>query len=162
MGQWVSTWIYRLTADNLVTCMIRYGYDIDNIIIATIFLWSSAWGHSCPFPVRHCEVTPLHIWSHLKDMRICMMSAGIILYMHPANERWIYSVTPSLIAWAHTQNDHCSCACMHWWCQCIHATICSHHGIKGVRMGRHLISPANLVSIDDKACNLKNIIHMKI
>ena len=27
--------------------------------------------------------------------------AGIILCMHPANERWRYSVTPSLIGWAY-------------------------------------------------------------
>ena len=25
--------------------------------------------------------------------------------MHPANERWRYDVTPSLIGWVHTQND---------------------------------------------------------
>ena len=29
----------------------------------------------------------------------------IILCMRPANERWRYNVTPSLIGWAHTQND---------------------------------------------------------
>ena len=29
----------------------------------------------------------------------------IILYMHPANESWRYTVVPSLIDWAHTQND---------------------------------------------------------
>ena len=28
--------------------------------------------------------------------------------MHPANERWRYSVTPSLIVWAHIQNDPCT------------------------------------------------------
>ena len=33
--------------------------------------------------------------------------AGIILYMRPANERRRYIVTPSLIGWAHTQNDPC-------------------------------------------------------
>ena len=32
---------------------------------------------------------------------------GVILYMRPANGRWRYSVTPSLIGWMHTQNDHC-------------------------------------------------------
>ena len=31
--------------------------------------------------------------------------SGIILCMPPANERWRYSVTPSLIGWVHTQND---------------------------------------------------------
>ena len=30
-----------------------------------------------------------------------------ILCMCPANERWRYSVTPSLIGWAYTQNDPC-------------------------------------------------------
>ena len=32
-------------------------------------------------------------------------SAGIILFMRPANEGRRYSVTPSLIGWTHTQND---------------------------------------------------------
>ena len=31
--------------------------------------------------------------------------SGIILWMRPTNERRRYSVTPSLIGWAHTQND---------------------------------------------------------
>ena len=32
---------------------------------------------------------------------------GIILCMHPANERQRYNVKSSLIGWAHTQNDPC-------------------------------------------------------
>ena len=35
--------------------------------------------------------------------------SGIILWMHPANERWRYNVTSSLIGWALTQNDPCTC-----------------------------------------------------
>ena len=31
--------------------------------------------------------------------------SGIIMCMRPANERWRYIVTPSLIGWAHIQND---------------------------------------------------------
>ena len=31
-----------------------------------------------------------------------------ILCMRPANERWRYNVTSSLIGWAHAQNDPCS------------------------------------------------------
>ena len=31
--------------------------------------------------------------------------AGIILWICPVNERLHYNVTPSLIGWAHTQND---------------------------------------------------------
>ena len=33
--------------------------------------------------------------------------AGIIQCMRPANERWRYIVTSSLIGWAHTRNDPC-------------------------------------------------------
>ena len=33
-------------------------------------------------------------------------TTGIILCMRPGNERRRYIVTPSLIGWAHTQNDH--------------------------------------------------------
>ena len=34
--------------------------------------------------------------------------SGIILCMCPTNERWRYSVMPSLIGWVHTQNDPCT------------------------------------------------------
>ena len=34
-----------------------------------------------------------------------IMKAGIILCLHPANERRRYIVTSSLFGWAHTQND---------------------------------------------------------
>ena len=37
--------------------------------------------------------------------------AGMILYMRPANERRCYNVTPSLIGWAHSQNDPWQAAC---------------------------------------------------
>ena len=30
---------------------------------------------------------------------------GIVLFMRPANERWCYIVTSSLIGWVHKQND---------------------------------------------------------
>ena len=41
-------------------------------------------------------------------------TAGIILWMRPANERWRYTVTPSLIGWAHTQYDPCPTN-ERWW-----------------------------------------------
>ena len=31
----------------------------------------------------------------------------IIFFMHPANERWHYIATSSLIGWMHTQNNPC-------------------------------------------------------
>ena len=50
--------------------------------------------------------TPIHVFSqlswHYKHVR---HGSEIILCMHPANERWRYNVTPSLIGWAQTQND---------------------------------------------------------
>ena len=56
---------------------------------------------------------------------ICWLAttAGIILCMLPANERWCCSVTPSLIGWTHTQNDPCS-----WW-----GHIRSRHPVKNAR-----------------------------
>ena len=42
--------------------------------------------------------------------------AGIILCMHPANERWRHSVTPSLIGCLHAENDP-SVHVNHWTCQ---------------------------------------------
>ena len=33
-------------------------------------------------------------------------TSGIIFCVSPANERWRYIVTSSLIGWEHTQNDH--------------------------------------------------------
>ena len=38
---------------------------------------------------------------------VVIMGTGIILCMRPANERWHYNVTSSVIGWVHTQNDPC-------------------------------------------------------
>ena len=48
----------------------------------------------------HC---PLMSW----DTRGHVISAGIILCMHSANERWRYIVTSSPIGWVHTKNVPC-------------------------------------------------------
>ena len=61
------------------------------------------------------------------DQKLCMYITGNILWMLPANERWLYIVTSSLIGWAHTQNDPryhhqrmCYCHCAYHmfpaWC----------------------------------------------
>ena len=44
---------------------------------------------------------------HCHYYAISCHDAGVILCIHPANERWRYSVMPSLIAWAYTHNDPC-------------------------------------------------------
>ena len=38
---------------------------------------------------------------------IVYTATGLILCMHPANERWRYTAPSSLIGWVHTQNDPC-------------------------------------------------------
>ena len=51
-------------------------------------------------------------WLHIL-MRLalysCGLCSGVILCMRPANKRWCYIVTPSLIGWVHTQTDPCGC-----------------------------------------------------
>ena len=47
--------------------------------------------------------------SFLRRIRTNHECVGIIVCMRPANERRRYSVTPSLIGWAHTHNDLWMC-----------------------------------------------------
>ena len=47
-------------------------------------------------------------WSLPKPRWCISNDAGIILCVHPANERWPYNVTSPLIGWAHIRNDP-------WW-----------------------------------------------
>ena len=46
--------------------------------------------------------------SSLVQKGLCQV-CRVILCMRPANERWRYSVMPSLIGWVHTQNDPWVC-----------------------------------------------------
>ena len=57
--------------------------------------------HSVQASVTLCCVT----WRHDWYCSFHMEEAGIILWMRTANERRRYSVTSSLIGWAHSQND---------------------------------------------------------
>ena len=54
-------------------------------------------------------IGPSPVWSEktMEKMIDRTAFAWIILWMRPANERWCYTATPSLIGWAHTQNDPC-------------------------------------------------------
>ena len=55
------------------------------------------------------EVLFSHKFKLIVKMGICSRNdAGIILWMHTANERRLYNVTSSLIDWAHSKNDP-------WW-----------------------------------------------
>ena len=54
------------------------------------------------------HTTPYHISyliSLIYDIITYISYPGIILFMQPANERWRYIATSSLIGWKHTQND---------------------------------------------------------
>ena len=66
------------------------------------------WPHLTPHRIPHRK--PLLVW-HVKPVDIIDRLArwtglaGIILCMRPANERWRYNVTASLVGWAHAQKD---------------------------------------------------------
>ena len=45
--------------------------------------------------------------SETNGLRDLKCRSGISLCTHPANERWCYNVTSSLISLAHSQNDPC-------------------------------------------------------
>ena len=53
------------------------------------------------------------------------LDSWFILCMRPANERWRYSVTPSLIGWAHTQNDPWDYPTYDtYWANCVKSQFC--------------------------------------
>ena len=55
-------------------------------------------------------------WNYIYTLTLTiewMVSSDICNCMCPANERWCYNVTSSLIGWAHTQNDPC-CMVLQW------------------------------------------------
>ena len=64
-----------------------------------------------------CQVIPYSVWKNrgmlflhthrVRSKNYALGDSGMILCMCAANERWRYSVTPSLIGWAHTQYDPC-------------------------------------------------------
>ena len=56
---------------------------------------------------QFAQNTPSHALNELLLPSLCnhYMYTGIIVCMYPANERWRYIVTASLISWVHTQND---------------------------------------------------------
>ena len=70
---------------------------------------------TCWLPAYNCPMTTPSLTPHTMTVRrevsavtydqLTIDIVGIILCMRPSNERWRYSVTPSLIGWAHTQND---------------------------------------------------------
>ena len=80
---------------------------------------SWGWWLETPSPPlwRHRNVVQYHhtgscynkisLYVHISIYLAINSKTVIILCMRPANERWRYIVTPSLIGWAHTQNDLC-------------------------------------------------------
>ena len=69
--------------------------------------WWGWWFEMPPCPLwRHCNV-----WGQdIGCFSWILKSAGIILCMCPAKERWCYTAMQSLIGWAHTQDDPWECA----------------------------------------------------
>ena len=66
-----------------------------------------------------------NVWFHVAWCELCLPFAGIILWMCPANERWCYIVTSSLIGWVHTQNY--PCLCFHGASRCQSSTLAPGH-----------------------------------
>ena len=69
--------------------------------------WWLGWINSL-FLLLHCEHFYVITWLILSNI------PGIILCIHPANERWRYIVTSSPIGWAHIQNNPCILYCHPW------------------------------------------------
>ena len=44
----------------------------------------------------------------IRNEDINWLTAGIMLFMRPANERQRYNVTPSLFGWVRAENDTCN------------------------------------------------------
>ena len=55
------------------------------------------------FDMNFISLIKIMCYVHVRNVVI----AGMVLCMCPANERWRYIVTSSLIGWAHTRNDPC-------------------------------------------------------
>ena len=67
------------------------------LYVISMLYWTLLLSYACKLENINVRV----LWG------IWYVSAGINLCKCPANERWRYTVTPSLIDWAHAQNDPC-------------------------------------------------------
>ena len=67
-----------------------------------------------PLPAAWYRFCYWEKWLLLVVFSIGIHPAGIILCMHPANERWCYNVMSSLIGWAHPQIDPWSNKDIQW------------------------------------------------
>ena len=69
--------------------------------------WHNAWWYTDETPGIVIGNICAYYW---RQQLIYMVkhdnTSGIIFCVRPANERWRYIVTSSLIGWEHTQNDH--------------------------------------------------------
>ena len=104
---WNPTWLY-MTHSSISWYGCQNSVSKSWYII--VYLQRKMW----IFPLHYNNINKIKTGQ--SSSRLCMalsvsvflyLSAGIILCMRPANERWRYSVTSSLIGWAHSQNDPC-------------------------------------------------------
>ena len=66
-------------------------------------LFNSTYVYDTAVIIHNSLHSPISICSSCK----CHICAGLILGLHPANERHCYKVTPSLIGWAQTWRQSC-------------------------------------------------------
>ena len=107
-----SFYAFQLRCDYHDWTCLWYHHDASYIPNVLVSWWNKY--HCYMISGKNISVsTNWHAFHMLVPISVCaqwfMPYAGIILVMGSANERWRYNVTSSLIGWANTQKDPCTC-----------------------------------------------------
>ena len=92
------------------SCCIQFlVIQMPKTAITRCLLWTFWRKIECVFITQYHIQRTNTVWSWCYNSYTVLLYCipGIILCMHPANERWRYNVTSSLIGWAHAQNEPC-------------------------------------------------------
>ena len=89
---------------NVLTLNWCWGWNISEELAQYQSCWCPGSCHQVMISVSFGSVTMVVVTMIMMMTMMIMTKTGIILWMHPTNERRHYIVT-SLIGWVHTQND---------------------------------------------------------
>ena len=94
----LATLIWDILVQVMSCCLTAPSHYLNQywLIISTM------WWHSSIFTQVYFVGSCWKIYWVL--LQVMVSRSGLILCMRPANERWCYNVTSSLIGWAHSQN----------------------------------------------------------
>ena len=95
-----SNLIYRLISGVFATKL--FSGECSRFLLMTSKYWFRYW-LSKVITWAHAD-TYLHLLVQLNSL----LHPGIVLWMHPANERRLYNVMSSLIGWVYLWNDPCT------------------------------------------------------